>query len=665
MLHYIFLKLLILLTLISWVSIATNNCCDLLVLNDVKELKSCILSIASKHNSDILPTRAPYLVRKHGPKLLISFITRASQEIDEYAAYSLLSNILYMKKHNYGYLIEESIANNSRFKDDYTYHRKLAPILESLIDSNVSYPTVTNQCDYLIWIDADIIILDINFKIENIINRFPKANLIMSADVSSIANTGFIIIKNNRWSTNFLYNWYNERLKTNYINDQNGFEIVYNIFYNASRDKIIILPPDAINSDAPPMSRQKDHNQILHLASEHNDLRKEIFYKAACEMCKYENNVLKQLGIDRNYILNTTQRIYRNILNRKLVTIIGQNSLKFENSKDIIDDVNIYSSSKIPTIKLFAELRQVVSKYCYATSTILNGIETIETLQLRKFIYILTKFIISNIIAIINGDHNAALIHSLENILMDIDENEITSLEQSYCYDQYMKKIADINCQIYLIRFYFIKNFPEYLKYGCELALDYLLAIPSDNTNIMVDSGAHTDNIKEKINIGMYILSNIDKLLEIVDKSQHHLVLDMKASITSQLGEFSLLLNKHDEGIDYLQTSLQVYNNLGLSLDSDSNAISGGDLRNYFATVTLYATTQCSKGNYENGINLLEKVILLESNHVGNMHINIAAKYQQLGRCLLLNNNIELARMYFAKCNQIIAAENFESISCN
>ncbi len=663
--YFVFKIFILTVTLISWVSTTSNNCCELLSTDDIKSLKKCVMSTALRHNSNILPTHAPYLVRKHGPKLLISFITRASPEIDEYASYSLLSNILYMKLHDYGYIIEENIDNSSKFKDDYEYYRKLAPILESLIDTSTSYPTVTNQCDYLVWIDADVVILDVNFKIENIINKFPKANIIMSADVSAIANTGFIIIKNNKWSINFLHNWYNQRLKTNYISDQNGFEIVYNINYNSTKDKIVILPPDAINSDAPPMSRQRDHNQILHLASEHNYLRKSIFYKAATEMCKHENNAIKQLGIDRNYILNTTKSTYHDILMRKLLVIVENRDLKHDelSGTNINHNFDTYNS-KIPSIKLFAELRQVVSKYCYATIIVSNGIETIETLKLRKFMFSLTKFILENINEIINDVNKLTATDTVQSILADIDENEFSSLEQRYCHDQHKWGHASIDCQIYSLRLYFIKNLPEYLKFGCELALDYLLAIPLYDANIS-SYNVLTDNINEKIDIGKYILNNVNKLLEIVDKSQQHLVVDMKASITSQLGEFSLLLNSYDQGMDYLKSSLELYRHLGLSLDSNSNAISGGDLRNFFATVTLYAKALCTIGNYENGINLLEKVLLLESNHVGNMHINIAVKYQQLGQCLLLNNSVELAQSYFTKCNHIIKTENYEGIKCN
>lgn len=661
--HYVVLNFLILsVTLISRVLTISNNCCELLLSNDVKSLKSCVISTTLKHNSNILPIHAPYLVRKHGPKLLISFITRASPEIDEYASYSLLSNVLYMKLHDYGYIIEENIDNNSKFKDDYEYYRKLAPIIESLIDTNTSYPTVANQCDYLIWIDADVVILDINFKIENIIDKFPKANIIMSADVSAIANTGFIIIKNNKWSLNFLHNWYNQRLKNKYVSDQNGFEIVYNRFYNTSRDKIVILPPDAINSDAPPMSRQRDHNQILHLASEHNYLRQSIFYKAATEMCKYEKKATKQLGIDRNYILSTTRSVYHDILMQKLLSIVENLDLESDGFSAVDTNHNFDERRcKIPSVESFAELRQVVSKYCYATVTVFNGSETAETLKLRKFVFSLTKFLLENINDILNGANTLTATDRAQDMVADILENEFSSPDQRYCYDQ---DNADIHCQTRLLRQYFMKNLPEYLKFGCELALDYLLAIPLYNTN-MIDHNVPTDNINEKINIGKYILDNINKLLEIVDKSQQHLVVDMKASITSQLGELLLLLHSYDQGMDYLKSSLQLYDQLGLSLESDSNSISGGDLRNFFATAALYAKALCGLGNYESGINLLEKVVLLESNHVGSMHVNIAVKYQRLGQCWSLSNNEELAQSYFTKCNHIIETGNYEGVKCN
>jgi len=43
-----------------------------------------------------------------------------------------------------------------------------------------------------------------------------------------------------------------------------GFEAVYKRLSKEDKSKISILPPDALNSDAPAMGRQLPHNQVRH-----------------------------------------------------------------------------------------------------------------------------------------------------------------------------------------------------------------------------------------------------------------------------------------------------------------------------------------------------------------------------------------------------------------
>lgn len=52
------------------------------------------------------------------------------------------------------------------------------------------------------------------------------------------------------------------------FSDQEQFDMLYKQEQDADsslRDKVVILQPDAINSDPPAMTQQKDYNQVLHL----------------------------------------------------------------------------------------------------------------------------------------------------------------------------------------------------------------------------------------------------------------------------------------------------------------------------------------------------------------------------------------------------------------
>ena len=135
--------------------------------------------------------------------------------------------------------------------------------------------------------------------------------MIVSADVSATMNSGFIILRNSFWTLNFIKQWQQVRLLSRGSStDQMGFESVYNKLSSDERIKIAILSPDALNSDAPPMTRQKPYNQVLHLAAESSSLRQNVFKAGMIEVCnaiEKKRQPTHQLGLNREFIRHTTE----------------------------------------------------------------------------------------------------------------------------------------------------------------------------------------------------------------------------------------------------------------------------------------------------------------------------------------------------------------------
>ena len=167
----------------------------------------------------------------------------------------------------------------------------------------VSFPTYIRNRRF---VEIDIVLLDFSMRIEKIAAEYPKAHMIVSADVSAPVNSGFIIFRNTPWSLRFIEDWLAVRDKAPLsFTDQMGFDYMFRQLSAEEKLKLAILRPDALNSDAPPMGRQLPHNQVLHLAAESTVMRANVFRKGAQEVCEAiaENRQLKhQVGLSREVI---------------------------------------------------------------------------------------------------------------------------------------------------------------------------------------------------------------------------------------------------------------------------------------------------------------------------------------------------------------------------
>lgn len=78
-------------------------------------------------------------------------------------------------------------------------------------------------------------------------------------------NTGCIVVKNSLWSRRFVQLWLDQQLQPNVINDQTGFDSLYQHrqhLLSSIENKLHILPSHVLNSVAPAMSRQEAHHQV-------------------------------------------------------------------------------------------------------------------------------------------------------------------------------------------------------------------------------------------------------------------------------------------------------------------------------------------------------------------------------------------------------------------
>ena len=102
--------------------------------------------------------------------------------------YSRQNKILYCEKYNYTFIEDESIYDSSR------------PIPWSKIHLILKY---LPDYDYIVWIDADILIMNNTISLESIIDKYISYDIICGTCTRMI-NTGILFIKNTDFCKQFL-----------------------------------------------------------------------------------------------------------------------------------------------------------------------------------------------------------------------------------------------------------------------------------------------------------------------------------------------------------------------------------------------------------------------------------------------------------------------------
>lgn len=221
----------------------------------------------------------------------ISFVYFYTSNIYDYCKYSLINITHYCNKHNYGLIVYDQ-----PFNDDVSMcWNKIAAIILNL-----------KKYEYLIWIDADALINNMNITIESIINLDRNKDLYICEDIYveyECTNSGVMIIKNTEWSNNlFKKIWYSPIPHLH--NDQNVifYEIVKDINPNSNpslknsefcirtiHPKVAILPENTFNSH---IYNYKENDFILHLMGYNTKTRISVM-----------KQINHKLGLD-NYSIN-------------------------------------------------------------------------------------------------------------------------------------------------------------------------------------------------------------------------------------------------------------------------------------------------------------------------------------------------------------------------
>ena len=231
-----------------------GRCCN--IIDDAVKLMNCVNASTYSNMDTVMDS----IMTSYGPNLGIAIVTYATKEIWDYTAYSLAVNEAYAEMNGY-IMIHLDPSDSDYDKNDARWNK--VKILEEAIHPDRGW---ARDMDYVMWIDADLIFLDMGLRIEMVAAAHPTAHVIISAEhagSSTLVNSGTVLVRNSDWARQFLSDWWtfaDRKLHS----DQEQFDMLYHA-QKAERNfpkYISILPPDALNTDPPAMTKQLPFNQV-------------------------------------------------------------------------------------------------------------------------------------------------------------------------------------------------------------------------------------------------------------------------------------------------------------------------------------------------------------------------------------------------------------------
>jgi hypothetical protein len=502
------LILLILLTVVSSSLLyhKTSACCQ--HINNSSLLLNCI--------NDITPTEPTENNRR------LAMITYYSPNIVPYAAYALAINTAYAEQNGYEFFALSPETGSNFEPSDQRWNR--VKILDDALDQRNGW---LRDVEYLIWVDADLVMIDFDYKLSHLIDKYPNADIIISAErhaETGVANTGSFILKNTKWSRTFLKEWW-DNYDHKKAHDQIFFDKLYKSKYPDVINHIVILPSDEINSTPPATIYQKSNNAVLHLMGQKNELREKSFklgYQSICESYTNKNTKLPlQLGLTQSnlfqYAIDIFDREINDILNNKLLDDnISLN--KF------IEDVSIARENVIQ-IKIYLPHRDVFNETKLIYETVRKRTKIVEQNK-EQHKYLLTLWHSSavygnDVLGLIPKNHKDEILKlysDIEYYIYNLEKN--ISPQQIGLVKEMKLRVMSSKGSYYI----YLKQYEEALQY-LETALATLKDMgdegnpvygisPLQEIGIVYCMRSDKENVKKGVNYFQRAIDLQDSLLQ-------------------------------------------------------------------------------------------------------------------------------------------------------
>jgi galactosyl transferase GMA12/MNN10 family len=124
------------------------------------------------------------------------------RNFDDVAVLTWPNHVAYARKHRY------TIMDNSRLLD---HSRPPAWSKILAVQDMFQHRHNRRRCEWVLWLDADTVIMNSSIKLESLIPADDNIHLIITTDRRFTANSGVWLIRNSEWSQQFLFDWWNSK----------------------------------------------------------------------------------------------------------------------------------------------------------------------------------------------------------------------------------------------------------------------------------------------------------------------------------------------------------------------------------------------------------------------------------------------------------------------
>jgi tetratricopeptide (TPR) repeat protein len=602
-----------------------NNCCN--YINSPLLLMKCTNISINLNMNNILNN----FYNGGGPSLGIGIVTFSTKDIFNYTSYAIAVNSIYAEHNGYIFKHLDPSMANYELRD---VRWSKVKILEDALDPINGW---AKDLNYVMWIDADLIFLDMGMRIEKITSLYPNSDIFISAEhagSTTLVNSGSVIVKNSKFSRTFLNDWWNFADRK-LFSDQEQFDMLYKSkqseLSNKYTNKFIILPPDAINTDPPAMTKQKNFNQVLHLMGEHTPYRAKVFKSAYQEICRFINNNINNNNNNNNennnmkifneYIKSLSSSVLSNTFN------IHNNNIHNSNNNLLFPQLNVTRENLLKwTIETYKEESMLLmNKYKEKVSTGMNELK--ESRMLSNSIHHYVHAILNNK-ENNNNDNNIEIHNKLRKTVFSLLYKNMKNRRKKL-----INKFKSNGNNINNIKMGQLdSNWPESLKVIAE-AGQHLLQI---------------GEINEKRKISDKIMLLLEEMFNGCHHDQRSSVMHMIAHLYREKGVIDMADNQIDNSLINFKEDLRINRELAL--------ISG----NHILVTPLYtlANTYFMNDQFDQGFILYKELILLAEIHVGVNHESISQHLLNLGIAYIQTGKYNKAKIELTRAIQILNHNN-------